>query len=313
VILGGGYIFKLKMADKTSPPSSVGLATAFTNNGTRGLALGASLNFAENKYRTTVAFGKGRAVYRYYGIGQTPGAEDRSVMLRQNGTVFFGEFLRNTWKDVFIGARYQYRKLSTTIEDIQLPGGIEIPPIDLETTSASLGFKVMRDLRDNSFYPTKGSLWTVTGDFFSEALGSRRNYRVFKASYNGYKTIGQGQVLAYRGMACSVSDETPFFDLCYFGGSDLRGYSTGQFQNRRMFATQVEYRRELPWRFGLVGFGGVGGVARRLNEFRFDELLPAVGAGLRFKLEKTNHINYRIDLGYGRAGYTLSLSVTEAF
>jgi hypothetical protein len=42
-------------------------------------------------------------------------------------------------------------------------------------------------------------------------------------------------------------------------------------------------------------------------------LLPSAGAGLRFQLDKKNHINYRIDLAYGRAGHTLSIGVGEAF
>jgi hypothetical protein len=95
-------------------------------------------------------------------------------------------------------------------------------------------------------------------------------------------------------MGCSANGSVPFYDLCLFGfNNDLRGYTTGEFQHRRMFATQGEYRLELPKRLGLVAFGGVGGTARRWNEFRSDQLLPAAGAGLRFTLDKKNHINYR--------------------
>jgi len=121
-------------------------------------------------------------------------------------------------------------------------------------------------------------------------------------------------VLAYRVMACAANQNVPFYDLCLYGtNSDLRGYTGGEFQNRRMFATQAEYRRELPKRFGVVAFGGLGGIARRWNEFRSDELLPAAGVGLRFKLVKKDHINYRIDWAIGRAGSTLSIGIGEAF
>lgn len=316
VILGGGYIFKLNMDDDISPPSSVGAAAVFTSNGSRGFGVGAALKFGENKYDLTAAFAKGKGFYRYYPIGSQPGGEDLSVLIKQTGTIFFGQFMRNVWKDVFVGPRFQYRDLTAAIEGFQTPGGFEVPEIELRSKSTALGFKVKRDKRDSSFYPTAGSYWDVTGDFFfrKKFLGIiDRNYQVYRASYNGYRSIGEKQVLAYRGMACTVSDGTPFYDLCLFGGSDLRGYTTGQFQNRRMFATQVEYRRELPWRFGVVGFAGVGGVARRWGDLRFSELLPAVGAGVRFKIEKTNHINYRADVGYGRAGVTLTISVMEAF
>ena len=314
LILGVGYIFRLKESDTVSPPSTIGAAGAYTSSGTRGGAVGGRLYFGENKYQTAFAFGKGRAQYEYYGIGRIPGQPARSTELRQSGSVFFAEFLRNFGKNIFVGPRYQYRKLTAGFGGQQTEGGFEIPAIDLRSTTSAIGFHVQQDRRDNSFYPTKGWLWNVKGDFFAKALGSDRTYQTYGANFNGYRSIGKGQVLAYRGSVCSVSETAPFFDLCFYGSnSDLRGYTAGQFQNRRMFATQAEYRRDLVWRLGVVGFAGVGGVARTWGDFRLDELLPAAGVGLRFKLDKKNNINYRIDWGYGRAGHTLSMSVTEAF
>ena len=54
-------------------------------------------------------------------------------------------------------------------------------------------------------------------------------------------------------------------------------------------------------------------VARGWGDFRSDALLPGVGAGLRFTLDKKNHINYRVDYAFGRDGRTLSIGVGEAF
>jgi hypothetical protein len=84
-------------------------------------------------------------------------------------------------------------------------------------------------------------------------------------------------------------------------------------QNRRMFATQAEYRTQVPKRLGLVGFGGVGGVSQSWTDFRSDGLLPAAGFGLRFMLDKKNRINYRIDVRFGREGRTIAIGIGEAF
>lgn len=314
LVLAVGYVFQLNQKDKLSPPSTVGLAGAFTSSGSRGGALGGRLYFSENKYQTTFALAKGRANFDFFGIGRIPGREPISVPLKMGGTIFFGEFLRNVGKDIFIGPRYQRRSLYTRLDGPQTPGGFEIPPIDLKSVSAALGIHVQRDKRDSTFYPTKGSLFNMTGDFFATALGSRRHYQTYKVSYSGYRELAPKQILAYQGMICSANQNVPFYDLCLYGTqSNLRGYTGGEFQNRRMFATQAEYRRELKGRLGVVGFGGVGGIARRWNAFRTDELLPAAGAGLRFKLDKKNHINYRIDWAVGREGHTLSIGVGEAF
>jgi hypothetical protein len=314
LLLITAYVFKFDKEDQVSPPSWMGVAGAFTNNGSRGLALGSRLYLKENKYQTTFAVMKGRANLDFFGIGRIPGRTPVSVPLSIDGSIFFGELLRNVGKNIFIGPRYQYRRLGIGLDGPRPPGGFEIPEIDLQSNSAALGFHLQRDRRDSTFYPTKGSLLDFTADFFDQVWGSRREYQTYKIAYNGFHKLADHQVLAYRSMACSANGSVPFYDLCLFGfNSDLRGYTTGEFQNRRMFATQAEYRIELPKRLGLVGFGGVGGTARRWDEFRSDQLLPAAGAGLRFTLDKKNHINYRIDFAFGREGRTISIGVGEAF
>src|SRR5258705_13889568 len=222
--------------------------------------------------------------------------------------------MRNVGHDIFIGPRFQHRNLVIGLDGPQTPGGFVIPDIDRDTVSAALGIHVQHDKRDSTFYPRQGSLLDVTGDFFAKGLGSRRQYQAYKISYQLYHELGPKQILAYRGVICSANQNVPFYDLCLYGTqSNLRGYTGGEFQNRRMFATQAEYRRELKGRFGVVTFSGMGGIAKRWNAFRGDELLPAAGAGLRFTIDKKNHINYRIDLAVGREGHTLSIGVGEAF
>src|SRR5215204_3438282 len=314
LIVIAGYVFKFDKDDEVSPPSWAGLAGIYTNNGTRGLALATKLYLKENKYQTTFAALSGRANLDFFGVGRLPGRPAVVVPLSMGGKIFFGEFMRNVGRNVFIGPRYQFRRLSASIDGERPPGGFEIPAIDLKSNSAALGLHLQRDRRDSTFYPTKGNVFDFTADFFDQVWGSRREYQVYKVGYNGYREVAKRQVLAYRAMACSANGSVPFYDLCLFGfNNDLRGYTTGEFQNRRMFAGQGEYRVELKKRLGVAAFGGVGGVARRWGDFRSDELLPGAGAGLRFTLDKKNHINYRIDYGFGRGGRTLSIGVGEAF
>ena len=314
LLLITAYVFKLNQEDSVSPPSWAGAAGFFTNNGSRGLATGAKLYFSENKYQTTMAVMKGRANLDFFGIGRIPGRDPIVVPLSMDGTIFFGEAMRNVKNKFFIGPRYQFRRLGAGLDGPRPPGGFEIPDIDRQSNSAALGLHIQRDRRDSTFFPTKGTLIDFTADFFDQVWGSRREYQTYKVAYNGFRQVKDGHVFAYRAMGCSANGSVPFYDLCLFGlNNDLRGYTTGEFQNRRMFAAQAEYRVQLPKRFGLVGFGGVGGVARRWTEFRSDSLLPAAGVGLRFMLDKKNRINYRVDVGFGREGRTVSIGVGEAF
>ena len=108
---------------------------------------------------------------------------------------------------------------------------------------------------------------------------------------------------------------------CIYGtNNELRGYVAGRYFTRYSLATQMEYRLVLPKRFGLVVFGGVGGVIpmavirkllQRVQTSRF--LAEAGGVGLRFQLSKAYHVNLRADFAQGVNDHTFSLGVGEAF
>jgi hypothetical protein len=89
LILAAGYVFKLNQDDKLSPPSVVGLAGAFSNNGSRGAGLGGRLYFSENKYQTTFVVAKGRINYDFFGIGRRPNDAPISVEIHQGGQFFW--------------------------------------------------------------------------------------------------------------------------------------------------------------------------------------------------------------------------------
>jgi len=120
LILGVGYVFKLKKNDNKSPPSVIGGGGAFTNNGSRGFAIGGRLKFAENKYDFAFGLAKGKLRYDFFGIGILPGSRERPVRIRQDGQIFFTEFLVNVGKKIFIGPRYQYRKLAATQPQVRV-------------------------------------------------------------------------------------------------------------------------------------------------------------------------------------------------
>jgi outer membrane translocation and assembly module TamA len=94
---------------------------------------------------------------------------------------------------------------------------------------------------------------------------------------------------------------------------DIRGYPVGRYQNNRMIVGQAEYRRELFWRFGAVGFFGAGEVADKFSDFNASNILPGGGLGLRFLLDRQDHINLSVDYAWGRGSTALYISLGEAF
>jgi hypothetical protein len=329
-----GYLFRANKQDDVTSRSVLGIGGLFTNNGSRAIAVGGRLYLKEDKYRMTAAVGGAKINANIYGVGK--GAGDRGAFLpltvSGSGLIFEPLFFR-MHKGVYLGARFQYRNLTMKVnrDELDLPAQVgDLPPIlekirnevadFFKQRTLSLGPRFQWDTRDNAYYPVKGFLLDSGIDLFSENIGSKFTYQYTKIAFNKYTGIGQRQVLAFRVMGCAATgDHVPIYDICLFGTSnDLRGYTGGRYQDRRMFATQAEYRLNMPPkkildRVGFVFFGGVGGVGARFSDIHWGDLLPAGGGGFRFRLTNKDRINFRIDYGIGRVGHTLSMGIGEAF
>jgi hypothetical protein len=307
-----GYIFKLWKNDKSSPSvlGAVGLAT---DNGSRGFGTFADLFMKDDAYRITALYVRGNLNYDFYGVGFATESMGRKFPLEHDGQLFRAEISRRLIWRFFLGVRFWDG--SSIIVPRGTATGDAPPDIELHTGVRALGLHLKRETTPNRFYPTTGTLLEFSSDFFSQALGSKYSFQAYRFVFNKYGSLSRNQVLAYNLFVCGTGGEPPFYGNCIYGtNNELRGYTAGQYLDRYMFATQLEYRLTLPWRFGLVGFGGVGEVAPSVSEaFRANDLLPGGGGGIRFQLSKKHHVNLRTDFARGKDTWTWSMGVGEAF
>ena len=309
-----GYITPIPAKDKGITPSVIGAGGLITNNGTRGFGIGADLYLDQARYEWESIYANGNLDYNLYGIGFENGNAGHKLPLEQSGHLFFTKLLRNVGKDVYVGGRFMAGSSFITLK----PTSGEIPPIPpdvgVHTNLRALGMEVSRDSRPNRFYPLKGSVIDFTGDFFMKSLGSKYSFQSYKFTLNKYVSLSEKQVLAYNFYFCGTGGSPPFYGNCIYGANnELRGYTAGRYLDRFMLATQLEYRLALPWRFGVVGFAGVGGVVPGADQWRINHLLPAGGTGLRYMLSKKYHVNLRNDYAWGKDNFTWSVGVGEAF
>lgn len=318
------YLYRLNKNDKVSPPSVTGIGGFRTSNGSRGFGMAQQFYLKEDRYRLTFAGGRANINYNFFGIGAEAGDAGLSIPLHVSGSGFLIEgLMRIKTSRWYFGARYHFMKAKIAVDFSNiLPAGqdpppdrrITIPEIDINLRTAALGPHLLRDTRNDSFYPTKGSLFDVRMDFYGQAVGGHRTYQDYQISYNKYYSLSARQVIAARAASCFVRGNAPFYDLCAFGkSSDVRGYEAGRYLDRNMLAGQAEYRLELPKRFGFAAFGGAGEVAHTIGDFRSDKMLPGGGIGLRYRLTKESHINFRVDYAWGKDSRTLYVGVSEAF
>jgi Omp85 superfamily domain len=310
-----GYIFPFSTKDKVSPPSVVGVAGLITNNGSRGFAVGGQLFLKENTYEIKSGFARGNVDYNIYGNGI---AANLKLPLKHTGEAFFGEFLRRVWWKFFVGPRFITGHSFVTLRPSSV-NGVPIPPdLGIHTTLTAIGAQLKRDTRANHFYPISGTFFSFTSDFFSQALGSKYSFQAYRTAFDKYWSLSKNQVLAYDANFCATGGKPPFYGNCIYGtNNELRGYTAGRYFTRYMLATQLEYRLVLPKRFGLVAFGGVGGVmpggSQLFQRLQSSHFLPGGGGGLRFQLSKKYHVNLRADIAQGRDGHTFGMGVGEAF
>jgi hypothetical protein len=313
VVVVAGYIFPLSRKDKISPPSVIGSVGLFTSNESRAFAFGGQLYFKENTYKLTTGYARGNLNYDLYGSREFTGLK---LPLKQNGQGYFVQFQRRiAWK-FFLGPQFQIGSSTLTPR----PTGAETPPlppdIGVDTTLTAIGVLVTRDTSSNRFYPTNGTYFSFTSNFFSKSLGSHYSFQTYRTSFAKYWGLAQKHVLAYNAFFCATGGEPPFYGNCIYGNSNqLRGYVAGKYFDRYMATTQFEYRLAWPWRFGFVAFGGVGEAIAGGDTllFRNNYFLPSGGGGVRFVVSKAYHVNLRADIAQGKDGHTFIMGVGESF
>lgn len=292
-----------------------GIGGLYTDTDSWGVALFQKAHLREDKIRITAGIGYADLNMQFYGIGGDAGARDRSIGLNQKGTFVLAQGLYQVRPNLFVGARYRYLEVDTTLDRPPPPAfpDLDPPPREMGSRVSGLGLAAEYDTRDSEYGPTKGlygaGQWLWNGD----AIGSDFEYGKLTATLNGYHGMGKG-VLAWRGSICATGDRTPFYDLCMYGqANDLRGYESGQYRDRALWAGQVEYRRPLFWRIGGVVFAGVGGIAPGFDRLGDSTVLPSAGVGLRFAASTRFRLNLRFDMAWGEDSSGVYIGMGEAF
>ena len=225
--------------------------------------------------------------------------------------------LRVQWitdANLFVGLR---ATLSNSEVRLKIPDGILPPGVDLPDVSANfdlttLAPRLQYDSRDNEFYPTAGMLVEGAVALGREALGSDNEYEKYEFDVNGYRSIA-ARCVGDTALALEyVSGDAPFFVLPAFGaGADLRGYQTGSYRDRFMFAAQAEYRHRIGEKIRLVAFGGVGTTAADFAGW--SSTLWSIGTGFRWVVAPQNQMSLRVDIARGRDETEFYVGLGEAF
>ncbi|GAB2699600.1 BamA/TamA family outer membrane protein [Mucilaginibacter koreensis] len=266
--------------------------------------------------------------YKYpqstYGLGSNADIKDENPM-DFSFARFYETALHHITGNLYAGLGY----IVDTHWNISDQGPLNGAPNDYRnygarshTISSGNTLNAVYDSRDFAINPSNGWLASLTYRRADRFLGSttpwssllidvRRYYR-FPASSNNIIAFWTYDWLTLNGRPSYLDLPSTSWDQNSATG---RGYIQGRFRGAQMLYLESEYR------FQLTHNGLLGGVvfvnAQTLSAApgtKLQSIQPAIGPGLRIKLNKTSRTNVAIDYGFGRQGSKgLFIDVGEAF
>ena len=312
--LASSATVRLFTKDTTARTSNMQVLALYTLKKQLVTAINGTEYFRHEKYVLSEQISYSSFPDKFWGLGQyTTDSMEESYAFKQY--YIFAHLMRKVAPNVFGGAMFQ---LQNVMDVDYVKGGL----FDKENIAgkkgyliSGLGLSVTYDNRNDAFSPDKGNFVQANFTTYSNLLGSKYNFTGWVIDARKYLRIYKEQVLALQGY-CLLNEGTdiPIRSLASLGGSNtMRGYYAGRYRDNHLYALQAEYRAPVYRRWGVVGFGGMGNVAKSISDMTLD-CKYTWGGGIRFALNKGEKLNLRLDYGLS-SDHTSGLYFTlgEAF
>ncbi len=315
--LGMGAIvysyFKTSKKDASTRKSTIQTYINFTINKQFLLQTDYSIFSPQNKF-----YFKGNINYEhfpefYYGIGNNT-REDIKCLIDFNSFQLSSEFYTSLRKNSYAGLLLQHQNLYMLNKTLINYYDNRVVYGNMGYNTSGIGLGMLLDKRNNQLNPEKGHYVQVNFLKYFNHNSMQSGFNSLVVDMRFYKTVFKNLVWNINGYTSFNSGEVPFRMMPFIGGPRfLRGYYRGRFRDNNLIMVQHEFRYPLFWRFGIALFSGVGQVARNLNDFNFKQFHYNYGAGLRFKIDRKENTNVRIDFGCTKDSYGVYVVFAEAF
>ncbi len=268
----------------------------------------------KEKYYFVGYYGYSRFPVLYYGVGsEAKPANEEAItyeLLRFDNLSY-----RKVGKHSFAGLGWRYFKMYNVKGTGN--GILENSTNVVGKTGSSisgLNVSYQYDTRDNVLTTSKGNYAQFVYSLHNNLTGSSHSFQRWQVDLRTFhRPFKQREdVLAFQAYGYLSSGDVPFNELGMLGGDMImRGYYLGSLRDKNLLAAQGEYRWQALKRWGLVGFAGLGCVHNKLDNI--NNILPSYGGGLRFKINRKENVNVRVDYGFGNGQQNLYFFIAEAF
>ena len=296
--------------------SEIKAFTFYTQESQYGIWLDHAIYTDKNKW-----FMYGKARYQsfplfYYGIGpESP--QDYTALIDGQYTLIRERVLREVVPSLYFGLEVDYQRLAN-VDYLETSTQYIAPEIgENGSTNLGVGAGLLFDNIYNAMNPREGlySEWAFLS--YRDQMSSDFNFSTYISDTRAYKPLQENTVLALQFYGQFTKGNAPFNMLSLMGGESLmRGYYLGRYRDKNLLAGQIEYR-VLPFRFskkwGASVFLAAGQVYGDNHNFKWNEFLPAGGAGVRYLIFPDKDIYTRIDVSFTQEGSGVYFFIGEAF
>jgi hypothetical protein len=253
----------------------------------------------------------------YYGI-ETEDPEASKDTIEYNRIAVDLRFFWKIRRNFFAGFATRFSKISNINGGVSGHFSKDKPPGYEGYWLQGFAPAVTIETRDNYVYPRKGFFLEAMYFFYPSWSGNSYGFGSFKLDTRKYfpiKLTSDIDALAFQFIANINAGDVPFKDMADIGGSNtMRGYYTGFYRYKNLYALQAEVRTHIWWRLGITAWVGAALTPEKWYTLFDHSIKPNAGVGLRIMMNRKDRLNVRVDQGFGKKGQNgFYLDIAEAF
>ncbi|TKV11563.1 hypothetical protein FDX19_07205 [Citrobacter sp. wls619] len=299
--------------DTVSQNSTLTLSGYFSSTGAFGITMQNYAFFADDRWRFFLNGALTDTPTWYWGQGFSAGDKDSqkqqytAQVLDLHPTLY-----RRIAPNVYLGVGWSLNAQHAAQMDDNDPPKIENTPQGASVLSSGSSVELSWDDRDFVPNPRKGQYADVRYTRYTPDVGSDTRFDEYQLHYSRYHSLDDQDVLAWEMDGAFTQGDVPWNMMPLLGSNQrMRGYYEGRYRDKNVVSGQLEYRRKLDWRHGVVGWLGAGTMGPSFSALDDGRWLPSAGVGYRFEFKP--RVNVRLDYGIGKGSSGFYFQVGEAF
>jgi outer membrane protein assembly factor BamA len=250
----------------------------------------------------------------YFGVGPDSKYSDRTyyskepININLNLSRGFTEYFK-----AMLG--FRYRSVHNSNIDTAIYSTPGMASLSEGTASSfSIIASVQLDLKDSKLNPKRGASLEFTLENVPVCSGTIATHNRYFAEIQYYMPIGLiSAVMAsrYRSEWLTGGGDLPVQFLLPLGGNNtLRGYPQDRFLDKATGLFNLELRKMIWWRFGIIAGLDAGRVWHSIDKYSFNDWRIDYVAGIRYYMET---FIIRLDLGFSNESTGIYFNINHIF